>query len=205
MIPEFIIRNRKQVIVEGLDDVRIVESLCRHLEINDVAVQQCGGYDSLRPFLRAFVSDPEFAQVRSLAVIVDADSDAISRRQGVADALLNASLPRPERPLEPVSESGLSVTYLVVPHDGGGTMMEDVCLSSVRDDPAMACVDRYFECISRADTLGPRPVWTAKARVHAFLASRERPDLRLGEAAQRGVWRFGTDAFRPMTSLLAEL
>ena len=81
-------------------------------------------------------------------------------------------------------------------------MLEDVCLESVKSDPAMECVDRYFECISQADIQGPRKVWMSKARVHAFLASRERPNLRLGEAAESGLWAFDTDAFGPLKELL---
>ena len=99
----------------------------------------------------------------------------------------------------------LSVSYLVVPHDGQGTMMEDVCLNSVAYDPAMTCVDRYLDCVSQMSVEQPRQMWIAKARAHAFLASRERPDLRLGEAAQRDVWRFDSDAFIPPTRLLKSL
>ena len=81
-------------------------------------------------------------------------------------------------------------------------MLEDVCLDSVSDDPAMECIDRYFECIEVSDTTGPRHVWHSKARLHAFLASRDRPDLRIGEAADRRVWHFDTEAFTPLKDLL---
>ena len=205
MPPDFNIERPKQVIVEGVDDVRVIEALCNHLRIGDVQFVPCGGYDSLRQFLRTFSVDPDFRQVRSLAVVVDADENPPGRRQGVADALASAGLPRPDQPLESVSESELTVAYLVVPHDPPGTMMEDVCLNSVSDDPAMGCVDQYLECVSRADTPGPRQVWMSKARAHAFLASRDRPDLRLGEAAERGIWRFESEAFRPLINLLRML
>ncbi len=102
------------------------------------------------------------------------------------------------------SAGELSVAYLIVPHDGQGTMMEDVCLESVRTDPAMECVNNYFECVSQANIPGPRN-WSSKARAHAFLASRERPDLRLGEAAESGVWDFDSEAFSPMKDLLGML
>ena len=205
MPPDFNIERPKQVIVEGVDDVRVMEALCNHLGIRDVQFAPCGGYHSLRQFLRTFSANPEFRQVRSLAVVVDADENPTGRRQGVADALASAGLPRPTRPLEPVSEAGLAVTYLVVPHNAEGAMMEDVCLNSVVDDPAMDCVDQYLECVNQANTPGPRQVWISKARAHAFLASRDRPDLRLGEAAERGVWRFDSEAFRPLIDLLRML
>ena len=205
MASDFNIECPKQVVVEGVDDVRVMEALCKHFGIDDVQLVPCGGYNSLRQFLRTFSADPDFRRVRSLAVIVDADDNPVGRHQGVADALANVGLPRPGEPLEPVSESGLTVAYLVVPHDVPGTMMEDVCLNSVADDPVMECVERYFECVDQADAEGPRDVWMSKARVHAFLASRDRPDLRLGEAADNGIWNFESDAFRPLVDLLRAL
>ena len=84
-------------------------------------------------------------------------------------------------------------------------MIEDVCLDSVSDDPAMECIDRYLECIEESDTPGPRQAWRPKARAHAFLASRDRPDLRIGEAADRGIWRFERLAFDPLKDLLMTL
>ncbi len=205
MADEFKIVHEKLVFVEGVDDVRILDELCKHLGIADVQVNQCGGYQNLARVVETYMALPDFDRVKSLAVIVDADQNIQGRRQSVADTLAQVGLPRPNRPLEPVSESGLTVAYLVVPHDGDGTMMEDVCLSSVADDPAMACVDRYFECLDETGAEAPNPVWAAKARVHAFLASRSRPDLRLGEAAQRGVWNFGDAAFSALTQLVRML
>ena len=66
----------------------------------------------------------------------------------------------------------------------------------------MECIDRYFECIEESDTTGPRQVWQSKARLHAFLASRDRPDLRIGEAADRGIWQLDSEAFTPLKDLL---
>ena len=41
-------------------------------------------------------------------------------------------------------------------------MIEDVCLESVRTDPAIECVDGYFECIRKTDLPGPNEVRMAK-------------------------------------------
>ena len=188
-----------------MDDVRVMGALCEHLGIVDMQFAPCGGYNSLRQFLRAFRADPAFRRVQSLAVVVDADANPDGRRQGVADALTSAGLPNPGQPLAPVSESRLTVAYLVVPHESPGTMLEDVCLNSVSDDPAMECVGQFMDCVNQASIPGPNPRWVSKARVHAFLASRDRPDLRLGEAAERGIWRFESEAFRPLIDLLRML
>ena len=196
------ITQTKQVIVEGNDEIRVFNSLSKHLNIQDLQVRDYGGSGNLRRFLKTFRSSSEFDFVRSLAIVADANSNRNGRERQIQDALSNAGLPVPPRPLEAVSNGDLKVAYLVVPYNVEGTMIEDVCLESVKTDPAMECVDRFFECIGQANIQGPKEVWMAKARVHAFLASRERPDLRLGEAAERGLWTFDTDAFQPLKDLL---
>ena len=196
------IKQPKQVIVEGNDEIRVFNSLSKHLNIRDLQVRDYRGSDNLRRFLKTFKGLSEFGLVRSLAIVADANSNRDGREQRIRSALSNADLPTPSKALESVSNGDLKVAYLVVPHNVEGTMIEDVCLDSVKTDPAMECVDRYFECISQANIQGPKEVWMSKARVHAFLASRERPDLRLGEAAESGLWTFETDAFRPLKDLL---
>jgi hypothetical protein len=78
-------------------------------------------------------------------------------------------------------------------------MIEDVCLDSVAADPAMPCVDGYLACLAAAGfTVRHR----AKARLHAFLASRTEPDTDIGTAARWGYWPFGSPAFGPLVDLL---
>ena len=45
----------------------------------------------------------------------------------------------------------------------------------------------------------------AKAEVHAFLASREEPDKRLGEAAEAGYWPLGDPAFGHLKNFVLNL
>ena len=199
------IEHPKQVIVEGNDDVRVFGALSKHLNIRDVQVHGYGEIDNLRRFLDAFRDLPEFGLVRSLAVVADANSDGDRRERRICNALSDMALPAPSRPLELASNGELQVAYLIIPHNATGTMIEDVCLNSVSEDPAMACVDRYFECLGQTGLEGPKEVWMSKARLHAFLASRERPGLRLGEAAESGIWSFDADAFRPLLELVRML
>ena len=197
-----IIEKPKQLVVEGYDEVRIFSALLDHLNISDVQIQNIRGVVNLRRRLRTLSGLREFDGVRSLAVVADTNSDRAARRNQIRGSLANAGLPVPSEPLQMESAGELSVAYLIVPHDGQGTMMEDVCLESVRTDPAMKCVDDYFECVGQANIPGPRDHWLSKARAHAFLASRQRPYLRLGEAAESGVWNFDSDTFNPLKDLL---
>ena len=195
----------KQVIVEGQDERRLFSSLAQHIKVSDVEIQECGGYTNLRPFLKTFISLVGFQHVRSLAIVTDADQSQTNRKRGIRDALSFLNLPVPVEPLKMAHGNGLSVVYLVVPYTEEKGMIEDVCLDAVHDDPAIDCVDGYFECIRETELLGPRKGWMSKARVHAFLASRDRPGLRLGEAAEKGIWPFDSDPFSPIRRLLTML
>ena len=201
------IERPRQLIVEGNDEVRVFLALCEYLGISGLQVQQYGGYPNLRRFLRTLTADPDFHVIESLAVVADADSNRAGRQQSIQGALSDAGLPTPSAPLQFATQdgNGIKVAYLIVPHDTDGTMLEDVCLASVSDDAAMKCVDEYFECLAIEDASTPRQVWMPKARVHAFLASRDDPALRIGEAADAEIWRFEDDAFRPMRQLLTML
>ena len=199
------IEQSKLLLVEGNDEVRVFSALCRHLDISDLQIQSYGGYQNLRTVLRTLRGVQGFNAVQSLAVVADANANRSGRQQSIQGALSNAGLPAPSAPLQFVSQDGISVAYLVVPHDADGTMLEDVCLASVSADAAMKCVDEYFECLTREGASTPREVRMSKARVHAFLASRDDPALRIGEAADNGIWQFDDEAFRPMSELLTML
>ena len=205
MPPTLRIEQTKQLIVEGNDEVRIFSALGKHMDISDFQVHPCGGYPNLRRFLRTLTALDGFENVESLAVVADADFDYAGRQQSIQDALSAAGLPAPSVPLQFVSQGRIRVAYLVIPHDTEGAMLEDVCLASVSTDSAMKCVDEYFECLNREGAKTPREVRMSKARVHVFLASRDDPALRTGEAAESGVWQFDDEAFLPMRELITTL
>ena len=163
------IKQSKLLIVEGNDEIRVFKSLSKYLNIQDLEVRHYGGNSKLRQFLKTFSSLSEFGLFRSLAVVADANSNRAGREQQIRDALLDANLPVPSKPLESVSNGDLKVAYLVVPHDVEGAMIEDVCLDSVKADSAIECPDQYFECISQAaDIQEPREVWTVKSASTCF-------------------------------------
>ena len=83
-------------------------------------------------------------------------------------------------------------------------MLEDLCLAAVADDPAIQCVDEYFICLDQQG-ISQKEIVIAKARLHAFLASRERPGLRLGEAAEKNDIPLDNPVFEPVTKFLRQL
>jgi hypothetical protein len=82
-------------------------------------------------------------------------------------------------------------------------MLEDLCLRAIAQDPAMLCVEQYFECLQQAGLSLPDNM--SKAKVQAFLASRRKAGLRLGEAAEKGYWPWDAEAFGRVKDFLQQI
>lgn len=199
------------LLVEGRDEDRLVAALNRQLPHGGLQVVIYGGQDKLRPGLPPLVQSPGFTEtVTALGVVQDGGAHPERRQQSVHDALAAAGLPAPQaamtlargpRPL-PSGRPGpeIRVAFFLTPGSGQPGMLEDLCLASVEDDPAMECVNGLFACLDEKGIA--RPDNMPKARAHAFLATRPRPDLRLGEAAEAGIWPFDHPAFGQLKEFL---
>jgi hypothetical protein len=190
------------VIVEGRDEVRLVESVARQHGRADLQVLSFDGVDNLRGYLKAIPSISGFTGVRSIGIICDAEGDAQARFQSVTDSLAAAGLPVPPQPLGE-APGPPRVVVLINPHGSSAGSLDDVCVQSVRTDRAMPCVDAYLDCLVRVGIQGPQN--RAKARAHAFIASRDRPDVSLGVALERGYFPLADPAFEPVRRLLSSL
>src|SRR5579875_372238 len=184
------LNKHKLLLVEGRDDQRFFTALLNHLSLTDIQVESYEGKDRLRNELSSIRNTPGFLQVVSLGITRDADTSVTSSFQAVRDALRNAKLDVPSAPLTPTSGNPKITVWLLPGADRPGEI-EDLCLASVTSDPALACVDSYMACLS---THVPKFSPTAKAKFYAFLSSRPNPRLRLGEAAERGIWSFNHPA-----------
>lgn len=196
------ITETKLLVVEGKDEVYFFEALKTHLGLTGIKIRDCEGKENMRPFIKALPKTPGFNGLISLGLIRDADTDAQSAFQSVCDALKDADLAVPSEPSVFTGDSP-RVIIMILPNGFDPGMLENLCLDSVVDDPAMTCVDEYFECLKKK--YGKLPGKMPKAKVHAFLVSREEPDKRLGEAAKAGYWPWDSQAFEQVKQLLNTL
>ena len=67
----------------------------------------------------------------------------------------------------------------------------------------MPCVDEFLNCLKV--TAGLPSKNPDKARAHAFLASRDRPELGVGEAARASHWQLDSPVFEPLKCFLQAL
>ncbi|MFQ6116040.1 MAG: DUF3226 domain-containing protein [bacterium] len=187
------ITRSRILVVEGKDEELFFSGLINHF-------LGIGGKDKLRRNLKALKSAPNFAQVVSLGLVRDADENPTAAFQSVRDALRAEKLPAPEHPIEPAGYSP-QVTIMILPDESTPGMLEDLCLRAVARDPAMHCVEQYFQCLQERYRI-PLPHKMSKAKVHVFLASRSEPDRRLGEAAKAGYWPWDNEAFERLKKFL---
>ena len=199
-----------QLLVEGKDQDHFFDELVKHLKIEDLQIQDFGGVDELKGFLRVLVKQPGFGTVRMLGIVRDAETSAQGAFQSVQSSLRNARLPVPVRPGEsarPGEPAGAApaVNVLILPGDGDQGMLETLLCRTFADTPVDRCIDDFFKCFEMSEEGAPirNP---DKARAHAFLATREMPHVSVGVAARKRYWgNFDHDAFREIHRFLSSL
>lgn len=200
------IRQAHLLMVEGKDEQLFFEALLKHMSVSSVQVLETGGKDQFRVRAAAWVSASDFDNmVVSVGIVRDADNSHKSAFDSVCSGLKHLKLSVPSTPMAFTSEVP-RIGIMVMPPTPVGTnrMLEDVCLASVADEAAVRCVDDYFACL-KSKSIEHANHFNAKARLHVFLASCTSPDLRLGEAAQKGYWNWDHDVFKDIKTFLRTL
>ncbi|MEA2007606.1 MAG: DUF3226 domain-containing protein [Chloroflexota bacterium] len=236
------ITKPKLLLVEGQDEVHFFGQLLADLDIVDVEIRDIMGKTKFRKRLKGLPDITGFGNVSSVGIVVDADNKPKGTFDSISDALDVSGFPKPIASLQPIGDD-LQVTVMVLPGDGRKGMLEDLCLESVADDPAILCVEDYFQCLEEEFESRMLPENPSKSRVRAFLASmgwleeshfeyfqehleehlhklphapsvskvqaflatRYKPDLDLGIAAQKGYWQLNHPAFDGVKQFLKML
>ncbi|MFN0108284.1 MAG: DUF3226 domain-containing protein [Blastocatellia bacterium] len=197
------ITHPKQLLVEGRDGVAFFAAWLKQLGLGEIQIQNFGGITELRPFLKALRNEPGFEeQVTSLGIIRDAETNPQGAFQSVRDALRASGLPASEK-AEVVENGQPQTVILILPNATTPGMLETLCLESVASEPAIQCVDQYFDCLNQQ--IGFSPTNIPKARLHAFLSGKPKPGLRVGDAASAGYFPWDHPAFDHIRQFLLNL
>ena len=192
----------------GVDDVqafdRVRNAILSRLEPSEIDVQDFGGNEDLRDFLSAVWNAPGArSNTEAVGIVRDAELDAEAAFESVCSAIYAIGLNPPDTPLQVVGDKP-RIGILILPPGKRTGMLEDVCLNAVRDCPAMQCVEEFLACVQESVEN-----WTSrvpsKAKAQAFLASRERPGLLLGQAAARGEWNWDHATYKPIKQFIRDL
>jgi len=193
----------KLLLVEGADAFYFFKPLL-HAEklLDQIEIRNFGSVTDLHHYLSLLKRIDGFDRVNSLGIVRDAEDNAHSAFLNVCRSLEHAGLAAPTAPA--VTANGLpNVTVFILPDCKNPGMLETLCLSAVKSDRVMPCIEKFFRCVQRQGM--PMPNNQYKAQAHAFLATRPVPDLQLGEAAASGFWCFGDPAFDQLKQFLRAL
>jgi hypothetical protein len=199
------IRSDRLLVVEGRDEYLFFEALLKHIGISNIQIIPIGGKANLRNNLLLLKISPGFQNVKAIGLVRDCDSQRASAFQSVADTLKMAKLPIPRQAMI-FAEGNPRIAVMPMPPEPVGTdhMLEDLCIAAVADDPAYLCVKQYFECLA-GQGIQHSSTTVAKAWLHVFLASKPKPDLRLGEAAQNSHWPWNNPVFNSVKDFMRQL
>ena len=196
------IEKPTQLLVEGKDQQNFFGAFIERLELqNRPQIQDFGGVNELRGFLRSFVRTSGFDMVESIGIVRDAEESEAAARQSVEDSLRNADLPVPGDDEGP--GGGPAVHMLILPGGEEPGMLETLLYRSVVDDPVNRCIDEFFVCVNTLPGIDIRR--PAKARAQAYLATRPSPQVSVGVAAREGYWPLDHEAFAGVRAFVAAL
>lgn len=193
----------KLLVGEGIEEKRFFTALLKHLAIDDVQVEECGGKARLAAYLRTLVAPRVgYQKLVALAVVRDADANAHDAFNSVCNALQQVQFSAPSGPGEFAGETP-RVGVFIMPDGKNAGMLEDLCLYALQSDDVMPCVQELFQCLARQQL--PPPENMSKARLQAWLATRKQSGKRLGEAAESGFLDWSNFAFDPIKKFLNAL
>jgi len=197
------IDSDRLLLCEGKATLLVLGPLCRHFEIRGFQPIDFGSKDNFRKFMEDVTLLPGFAsRVQTVGIVRDAETSSAAAFTAVREALAALSIPAPSAPGEIVAGPP-RVGVFILPDNTGDGMIETLCVRSVEEDPAFACLNIFFECVR--ERLGSLPSNIHKARAQAFLATRREVEYHVGRAADRGVWNFRHDVFEPLVTFLRGL
>lgn len=193
--------QKKVLVVEGRDENFFFCALLKHMGITGVDIKEVGGKEQFKNKMPALVKQSGFSDVEMLAVVRDADENAHGAFKSVKDILERHDLQPPEQPNQ-FSGGSPAVGVFIMPGSSDRGTLEDLCLKTARDHPAMECVDTFSDCIR---TLEEPPHNMAKAKVQAFLAAMPKIANHAGIGAQKGYWNFDSEEMTDLRSFMERL
>ncbi|RLG20084.1 hypothetical protein DRN77_08095 [Methanosarcinales archaeon] len=196
------IREKKVLAVEGKDEVNFFDALLKHLGItDDVEVRDVGGKYQFKSELPALVRTTGFSDVEVFVIIRDADTDANAAFESIRDILKGQDLEPPSQ-INQFSDGNPKIGIFIMPGNSDTGMLEDLCLKTVDEQPAMECANVFIDC---ASGLRDPPQVMAKAKAQVFLAAMPEIANSVGVGAQKGYWNFNSDELDDLISFIDNL
>ena len=203
--------NKKILAVEGNDEKNFFDKLLKYLGISDFQIEDVGGKEKFPKRFPALLKTPGFFApdktplVTHLAIVRDKDKDEALK--SIINIVTDAGLTAPTKNAE-FSDAVPKVGIFIMPGETvEGTMLEDLCLKTVENHPAMKCVDEFASCVS-ALPASPKNISKAKVQVfkaQVFLAAQPETVDSVGLGAQKNYWDFESPVLEELKQFLSHL
>lgn len=205
------IKSKKVLAVEGRDEENFFDAMLRYIDITDFDIRWVGGKDKFKIRLSALKKASGFFNadgssfVTHLAIVRDRNSgDAFKSIEGI----LKKEGFTPPKKHGRFSESSPKVGIFIMPGETiEGTMLEDLCLKTVENHPAMKCVNEFATCVSDLETK-PKNISKSKVQVfkaQVFLAAQPEVVDSVGLGGQKKYWNFDSPALNELKQFLGNL
>jgi hypothetical protein len=203
MTPLQEIKSGKLLVVEGKEDMDFFVTLLDKMQITNVFVWGLGGRDKFYEELPSLRGVTGYSNLTHLAVTRDRDDqDAFKRIIGILRDMDFKNLPRREGTF---GSGSPHVGVFILPGSSlNGTMLEDLCLKTVEDHPAMSCVKAFSQCVAALND-PPRQPSKAMAQVfraQAFLATRPKTVSTIGLGALKNYWNLDAPCLAELKQFL---
>ncbi len=202
------ITSEKLVIVEGKDEVEVLQALLPFIGIDNLQVIACGGNIKFKQEFLALIKTPGFIDVTSYGIMQDADDNVKSTFDRILYTLKKTEQPAPKTPGEFCTENGVKVGIYLFPGKNRQGVLEDMFLETLEETPVKKMADVYIgnlqeRCPHTSEKgrfgISPR---VAKSKVLSVLAATTDPCNKLGIAAKQGYWDFSHPAMRDLINFL---
>lgn len=192
----------KIVVSEGLEEEvffpRLL-SVCNESTLSEgIQFVSCGGKANLNNFLKGASSWTGFNQVKSIGIILDADSQPEGVRstfEKAQNALRSIHFPAPTQMAKPEVRNGKRAIIWVMPNNQDDGELEDLCLVALANHALIPCVRQIEKCVDR---IAKPPSKSAKSRLYTLLAWLDRPGRRLAELSDSEIQSWNLKAFEPL-------
>ena len=176
--------DRHVLIVEGNDDERVIHHIADRIDaVVEFGILSKGGID---PLLAAIERDIKVSGRDTVGIVADANDDLNARWQAVTDRIRRAGLgidppthPDPAGTIIRKAARRPRVGIWLMPDNRSSGELEDFVAKMIpRDDPVWPRAETYINEIIRDVPRPPRKFTEKKAlraKVHAWLATREHP------------------------------
>jgi hypothetical protein len=199
------LKTIKLLLVEGHDDQNFFQKLIEDIGLEGIQIITMNGKKNFGvPNFKSVINAPGFREVKSLGIALDADENANNTFSSICTVLRECGLPVPTQPMEIIGVN-LKVGVLVIPPGAEQGEIEDLCLAAIKEYNELECIENYFSCLKEKLPLDKFPKDLSKAKVQAFLASREKSVPHLGVAALKGYLPFDQEVFREVKNFLKAL